>query len=1822
MFGFFVRSRSQVYKPILLSFCILLLGNSPSVECQASKPTMSEQASQQKLVTYQLSLRPSTWGIGISFKKGDTVIFQNTAALRTAHQWAPGFEMKNRIIVIKDQNNVLQLYLHKKGQISITKMDMQNPLELTIEGPAVIDASASVMVCHDDFKLVARQAHLRSNEETAWEIKGRAHFNLAGGTLELLNSIKADQDIYVEAAQFLLPYGKVKRIHGRAFDVSYRDKCGEEQLGTCSEYRDKRKNAPIIMQSRYGSLHLSIDKGTIDGSLLMAQGDVEINYKTSLDVLAYCNDNAQCELYEEDIGFFIFSDYVDRAVRKHYAQCDAAVVSAGNNIILHHDGKTCVLDGKNKLCTLSRLTMTGKLEANTNVHISSSTGWAACKNGLPRSHYGPVKQPTPRATFISFKKYLEHNGAAKARACGRFLFVHPLNAHEEELRPLNEFAFYTDNTQALTGHEKVLFSPYLQAQALGQLLQQETQSPNMPDYRNNDLLSLLNQLHDNGYLYALSVGTLTRVQGDGIPGSHTEEPIGKLTQEEKNEYTAFIKTASKRITPCQFKERLCKIKAGTHILTLTKKQLEQAPFSLIFYQVVKEKGVAQIIPVLYLTKSDVAKNYQLGTISGKQVIIENMAKVTNTGLIHAIDKLKIEARTIINEKTAHRHYSITTPLANGEMIGFDVEIIVPKDAYNSANAGIYNRAGTIFGIQKVTLRAESGDIENSALPLGSHTVHWDTDMLSQLFGHENSSTVIDYHPGRIISQGEMNIVAQAGHFLNEASRLIAQGDIHIKGYAGAVFKSLASHHLAYSGARLHGTSVQQIKQEAAQIHRSHVHTNGNIFIESDNGAIHDTAGSYKGNGITFKAPQGTYYEALPIETTTKETRTGSGLFGFEHVQNTIRSTRYAQTTFENSGTLTFDSGLDNVFQAVIFNKGQPIHVVAARNNVFKGAQEITQINTDGWSFGVSFLGSQSFADLAHEDIAGATWHLIDEDPLLVALHNLKDAQANADRAAGATYSSIEALKLFFAYEEQAKSSTHPFARVMGQRLGLTDAQGRFKPRMLWRLGTVKSREQSTHTLKTIIDGSEVLLESGKQLMMLDGTELHTQKAVIKADSMLSQPARDTRTYEAVNAGIIFGSDGSVGFDVSTTQSKETRYDNAHIDANVLEIALASDAELNGTTVDAEAAKLDIRGDLSITSVADTATSHKVGGSVFFGTGGVSGSFAQDVSSKKKVVKTAGFNVGKDSTIKVGNNVSLNGAYISSDNPEGLLLEFENLDHADIDEHSDSYGFTIGSTASTQGSDILGIGGILDVAYRSKAQKGVTRATISQNISLATLASSIDNLNRDMRKLQESFAAQERTVRFVAPVIDPQKTAQRLSEIKELFSRKNTKANFDTLAQKIEEAAQEQDESDSADQWSVAQEIKQQLVIEYLNKKVAEGQVLTPAEVELLEHLTVESNPERAAELLKEFDDHLDATHQQSDEYSREQSPAHSGNDDEDSETIDLGDLDKSANNEPTETVSISQEILAAIEPEPDLSYDTYEFGTQSGETVGVEIITGDEPGTNEQSTSDGMHDFHTISVDGKTTHIKIDGSEQARKELEDSIRAFAASQGSNEVEAPAAWRTFVSIGLDFVPFVGTSKSVAELGLGHDYVAGSEIGNGQRAFIGLTLVFPFVKHLKTVRLVTAPFKIAAKKAGAFIAKLGNKACARLVGLVATNAARPGFLLINAKSVKRAPKAVQKAGREIVLEKVQTFEQARNKALEILGDLGHNAQPNIGKMGVGTSKVVGRRCVNNQARWRLDYDPKKGPHINVEDYRPGKNFKMAIPFEGNEKTIESLLKHLNG
>ncbi|WP_240422044.1 RHS repeat-associated core domain-containing protein [Paenibacillus periandrae] len=96
-------------------------------------------------------------------------------------------------------------------------------------------------------------------------------------------------------------------------------------------------------------------------------------------------------------------------------------------------------------------------------------------------------------------------------------------------------------------------------------------------------------------------------------------------------------------------------------------------------------------------------------------------------------------------------------------------------------------------------------------------------------------------------------------------------------------------------------------------------------------------------------------------------------------------------------------------------------------------------------------------------------------------------------------------------------------------------------------------------------------------------------------------------------------------------------------------------------------------------------------------------------------------------------------------------------------------------------------------------------------------------------------------------------------------------------------------------------------------------------------------------------------------------------------------------------------------------------------------------------------------------------------------------------------------------------------------------------------------------------------------------------------------------------------------VSSYEQARNLTLDILGDMGET-QAYIGRLesSAGFGKVIGRESTDGKVRWRIDYDPEKGAHINIEDFRNGKGdkaTKLVIPFDGNESNVKKIIDNLN-
>lgn len=125
---------------------------------------------------------------------------------------------------------------------------------------------------------------------------------------------------------------------------------------------------------------------------------------------------------------------------------------------------------------------------------------------------------------------------------------------------------------------------------------------------------------------------------------------------------------------------------------------------------------------------------------------------------------------------------------------------------------------------------------------------------------------------------------------------------------------------------------------------------------------------------------------------------------------------------------------------------------------------------------------------------------------------------------------------------------------------------------------------------------------------------------------------------------------------------------------------------------------------------------------------------------------------------------------------------------------------------------------------------------------------------------------------------------------------------------------------------------------------------------------------------------------------------------------------------------------------------------------------------------------------------------------------------------------------------------------------------------------------------------------------------------------------ASAIPGALKNIQKGGQpgrqiEVTLGGEKNWESARNKALSLVGNLGADSKAVVGRLeqSAGNGRVIGRQSSDGKVGWRVDYDPEKGTHINIWDYSQGKGagkgVRQVIPFEGNERDFEVILKQLN-
>ena len=110
---------------------------------------------------------------------------------------------------------------------------------------------------------------------------------------------------------------------------------------------------------------------------------------------------------------------------------------------------------------------------------------------------------------------------------------------------------------------------------------------------------------------------------------------------------------------------------------------------------------------------------------------------------------------------------------------------------------------------------------------------------------------------------------------------------------------------------------------------------------------------------------------------------------------------------------------------------------------------------------------------------------------------------------------------------------------------------------------------------------------------------------------------------------------------------------------------------------------------------------------------------------------------------------------------------------------------------------------------------------------------------------------------------------------------------------------------------------------------------------------------------------------------------------------------------------------------------------------------------------------------------------------------------------------------------------------------------------------------------------------------------------------------------------KCGEE-VYDKEPSYESARNTLMNETYEKSHAFKNGSLSRSCGLessyayNKIDGRVSYDGKTRWRLDYDPKKGVHFNIEDYSRGKGFNginIVIPIDISYEQYKKIINLWN-
>jgi hypothetical protein len=856
-------------------------------------------------------------------------------------------------------------------------------------------------------------------------------------------------------------------------------------------------------------------------------------------------------------------------------------------------------------------------------------------------------------------------------------------------------------------------------------------------------------------------------------------------------------------------------------LPLTSDQIKAATEAFIFYDLVKHGDEIGYAPVLHIAKEEAVKYVPgtEGTVEAKNIHIQTCSLI-NSGTLTSAGDLKINVRDFVNVRrdykeievvkeqdgfwgdTRTRVFEVRKPQIGVDIIGVNIEI--------ESDGKLLVDGGKIAGVQKVYLVSKKGDVEIKDF-VGSHVVHWDISAWASSHGKETAAKALDYYPAEISSGGVIDIKAEVGEFLLQASNVIGAQNVNISGYKGVkIVGEISKHKVKDDSTLFGGKDQEEVSALGAQVKS----TDGNVTITAPGGSI-----EIKGSMVD--APKGTIYlEAkdridLGVQSIsyTKKEKEAAGGLSIGSTETKIVQTEVQPTVVRALKDITIKAGEDNILEAVLMHSGGSVHIVAGRDNRFKGFAKHTEISTSGWNIGISFPGSNLIEGLMKDGKSGLIGALRDGDPLVSAINRFSHAQDAADKIGESTYVAIEAIRALDQYLKAAEKigALGAGAGMLGNRLGLTDTLGNFAPRITLHAGSFESRTEMNEIIRTALSAEgDIKITSERDTHINDGTSITGDRIVITAKDIEMTSAKNTIHSESESNSASIGY-GAGGFSGSASHSESNRDTLNHLNAEVRgrEVEMnAVNLGIHGGEVHGENVTLNIEKDLVVESMQDSDHGSSASMSASFGasdgklsSGGAS--FSHGVIDKDRVNVPSGIHASKTLKVVVGNTIHLIGGVLDgtggATNITATEIKVDHLrDHDDSRSFGASYQFTNGD-----GDDSDPISSVFDIDYKSRSYEGKTQSTISPEayLEIKKITDDLQKVNRDLSKIQVG-TTDETHLRAVIPTINLEQIQKDMARLRKLVEgpekEKQSENTFDPYDYFDEDIIDEEpkDESDS------------------------------------------------------------------------------------------------------------------------------------------------------------------------------------------------------------------------------------------------------------------------------------------------------------------------------------------------------------------------------------------------------------------------------------------